>query len=440
MHKVTLQDRIFKLPHSLLGGIALMLFLAVLLRSFIGVFLQQSHIDFFAFIEIAGNLMLRNDPYDLENCVFSNWAEPPISFPGYMLFYAVPGLLVRFFPCTCSLFLILYLMLQFLVLSMICLWTGRRMGWLRNWSDLLKPGPRQLGLSFLFFIICNSAPVLMTLRHGQSTIFITGAILFVVWYQGKAPILRPVLFGIAAVLKYSMVPFLGLLFLVRKKLKLCLYGAGVFFLFALTPLLAGNNLLELYQKYIELLKTSMQKGSPNSYEISGYNMIHIGFFKLDMINMLLIAIVLVLLILVLIRTWKSNSLNDETVFFILCATMLPAYHRLYDLTVIVPFVCLITWRALLAKRTWVAVPGLLLIGYMLIPLSLLNRLAGKIGPVFEDFIYTSSSMGVDNIFPLQAVMMILVTCWAFCLCWEKGAGCRVQGAGCRGQGAGETSA
>jgi len=101
---------------------------------------------------------------------------------------------------------------------------------------------------------------------------------------------------------------------------------------------------------------------------------------------------------------------------------------------------LITWRALLAKRTWVAVPGLLLIGYMLIPLSLLNRLAGKIGPVFEDFIYTSSSMGVDNIFPLQAVMMILVTCWAFCLCWEKGAGCRVQGAGCRGQGAGETSA
>ena len=429
MNKVTLQDRIFKLqdsffklPRPLLGGIALMLFLLTVLRCFIFVFFRQIQVDFLAYLDVSSNLFLAIDPYDIENVVFYHWGEPPIPFPGYMLFYAAPGLLMRFFPVTRPLFLALHLLLQFLVLATICLWTGRRLGWLRNWSDIRTPGPRQLGLSFLFFIFCNSSPVLTALRLGQSTILIAGALLFVLWFQGNAPIMRPVLFGIAAVFKYSMVPFLGLLFLVRKKLKLCLYGAGVFFLFALTPLLTGNNLLELYQKYIAALKLSMQKGSLNSYEITGYDMLHIGFFKLNMINMLLIAVFMVMLVVVLIRAWKHDSLKNETVFFVLCVTMLPTYHRLHDLVVVIPFVCLIIWRALLEKRTWVAIPGLLLIGYMLIPLARVNRLAAKIGPVFEDFIYTSSSMGVDNIFPIQAIVMILVTCWAFCLCWRQGAG------------------
>ncbi|NMA18954.1 MAG: DUF2029 domain-containing protein, partial [Lentisphaerae bacterium] len=287
MHKVTLQDRIFKLqdrffklPQSLLGGIALMLFLLTVLRCFIVVFFKNPQYDFLAYLEVSSNLFLAIDPYDINNGVLHEWKEPPIPFPGYMLFYAAPGLLMRFFPFTRPLVLALHLLLQFLVLAIICLWIGRRMGWLRNWSDLLKPGPRQLGLSFLFFIICNSSPVLTGLRMGQSTILIAGALLFVLWFQGDAPIMRPILFGIAAVFKYSMVPFLGILFLIKKKIKLCLYGAGVFFLFALSPLLTGNNLLELYQKYIDAIKLTMQKGYQNNYEVTGFNMIHIGFFKL----------------------------------------------------------------------------------------------------------------------------------------------------------------
>jgi len=405
-----------KLPRGVLCTAALMLFLAVVLRCFIFVFLRQIQVDFLAYLDVSANLLLGIDPYDVENVVFYKWGEPPIPFPGYMLFYAAPGLLMRFFPGTRPLILALHLLLQFLLLSTICLWTGRRLGWLRSSLDVLTPGPRQLGLSCLFFVICNSSPVLTALRLGQSTIFIAAAILFTVWYQGGSCIVRPALFGIAAVFKYTMVPFLGFLFLAKRKLKLCVYGAGVFFLFALSPLLSGNNLLELYQKYVDVLKLSMRKGSLNSYEVSGYDMIHIGFFKLNTINIVLIVVVLLLLILVLIRAWKSHSLKDETVLFVLCLTMLPTYHRLHDLVVILPLICLISYQALFAKRVWVAAPGLIFLGFMLLPLSLLNRVAAKIGPFCNDFIYSSSSMGVDDIFPLQAIFMILVTCWAFYVC------------------------
>lgn len=417
MHDVSNNDLLGKIPPRVIGSVAIMMFLMVIIRCFVLVYWRQIQVDYIAYLDVSMNLLLGNDPYDLKNSLFRQWEEPPIPFPGYMLIYAAPSLLLYCLPFTHALVLALHLLLQFLVLSTVCLWTGQRLGWLRTWSDIMAPGPRQLGMSFLFCIICNSSPVLMALRHGQSAILIAGAILYTVWYQGKASVMPPILFGIAAVLKYSMVPFLGFLFLVKRKIKLCLWGAAVFFFFAASPLLTGNNLVGLYRQYVDILKMSMQKGSFNSYALSGYNMIHIGFFKLDVMNKLLIAFFLFLFILVLFRACKNSRLRDETVFFVLCVTMLPTYHRFYDLTVVVPFVCLVTCQALQAKRPRMAIPGLAIIGYVLLPMSLLNNLSGKIGPYCEKIIYTSSSMGVTNIFPLQAIVMIFITCWAFCLCW-----------------------
>lgn len=69
MHKVTLQDRIFKLqdrffklPQSLLGGIALMLFLLTVLRCFIVVFFKNPQYDFLAYLEVSSNLFLAIRP------------------------------------------------------------------------------------------------------------------------------------------------------------------------------------------------------------------------------------------------------------------------------------------------------------------------------------------------------------------------------------------
>ena len=139
----------------------------------------------------------------------------------------------------------------------VYVWAFKLTGLLKK-VDFRNPGLNTLLFFAGGFIFLNSSPQLMCQRNGQVGIWVL-FLVFMVFFTTGNKYLKSVLFGLAAVFKYSMVTFFAPLLFFKKQYFICFAAFAVFLLVCMWPALAGYNLIDLYIRYIDVIQKHYQR-------------------------------------------------------------------------------------------------------------------------------------------------------------------------------------
>ncbi|MHB9139213.1 MAG: glycosyltransferase 87 family protein, partial [Victivallaceae bacterium] len=287
------------------------------------------------------------------------------------------------------------------------------------WRDFKRPDNKTLLLTVLGFLFMNSSPVIMTTRHGQITMFFSILLLLTIYARHRWS--RTLFFGIAAGMKYSMIVIFAPALFLKKHYLTCILAFGIFALIAMAPAIFGNNLIQTYSRYVEVLQGDISGGF-NNYAVSGYNMLQLEFFKFNILNSIAKLLALLLAFYIIFRDRQNNSFGMNFLFAIMCLSMLLCYHRLYDTSVIM--LCLIAnlYLFILKKDLKNVVISLIFAGFFIAPLSAVIIVAERIGTmpyINKVFIMCQYYQDVLPVFPLNAIMFLLLTGYAVCLYFRR---------------------
>jgi len=316
MHILTARSHIDvknQLLFLLLGLSLLRLILSVSKESFI-------FIDFLSYLDATHALFHKLNPFDMSNLIIKNgltgnpWTEPPLFFPAQFSFF-LPFLLFSPQHANILFFILNTLLLLFGSYFFVYAFTQNKT------LSLLST-----------FILFNSAPALTALRHGQLSIIVPALFLGALYVQNRW--LQAFFLALAGALKFSLLPFLGLLFLMKKKYFLVFSSSLFFVSLLLSPLLFGHNIITLLSDYQEAIhKTTTSLSGHNNYGgISTYNFIHFEFFKPQWINMIGKVSMLGLAIYTLFKERKERKTSLTALLLLYMLTLSIAYHRVYDAT------------------------------------------------------------------------------------------------------------
>jgi len=227
-----------------------------------------------------------------------------------------------------------------------------------------------------------------------------------------------VAFGLAAVVKYSTVPVLGLqLFLIRRKALFCVLAFVLFGAISLYPVLLGHNLIDLYQSYVACMQRWIAPGAANHYANSGQTMLSSGLFKaVPSVAVNVAALGLFLAAGFYRRKTLASRIGLHEWFALTCVTMTLEYHRTYDGVLVYPFLLIEIFALWYGGRR---VHAAVLAAYALffaLPGAVVDRIALGLGGVVGDNSVVHLPVGQ---FPLLSGLFLLLTLhslylYAFC--------------------------
>ena len=364
--------------------------------------------DFNAYYDVSQAIIKGVDPYNLANLSLK-WVDPPIVFPGYVSFFA------PFVIFDLDIAKYLYLILNILL--------GITVGIIlfKHVLQLEKKDLKSLNKNSFFFVLAlfaflNSAPFLTCLKHGQTSILLAFSMLFII-ATSKAGIFSYFLMSTAAVLKYSIMPFYGILLFCKRHFILCLGSFFLFLFWGIIPAFFGHNLGELYSKYISVLKEQIAGGF-NSFPISGYNMIQLDCFKIPFLGLGLKLVFVGIFFVLLYKNIKRKVIGVNFMLFSMCVTMIIAYHRVYDMVLVIPLLIMVLITLIQAKKVPQAAIAAIFILFFLLPetivFSISNLIGGLIGE--NSVVYLSSFNHWKTIFPILPLTVLGLSIFTVYLC------------------------
>jgi hypothetical protein len=352
-------------------------------------------------------LLRGQDFYKVANLTLYHWDDPLIVFPGMTLYF------IPFSWLSLPISKVLYYIATLAATLFTYVWIFKLTGLLKD-INFKKPDLYALLFFACMFCYFNSSPVLTCLRHGQSPTWT--ALGFVLFFTFTSKYGQAVVFGLLALMKYSMVPLFGLALFFKKHFFVCLSAFGLFIILAVYPLYMGYNVFQIYQRYIEVTSENVTSGF-NSFAVSGYNMLQIEFFKLKSLNMIGKAIFACLALWVIFKERKNRNIGLNLLFFLMCCTMLLSYHRLYDANLIM-LLLLVKMNFLIRKQDWnnASICGLFLF-FFIIPLSWIFQTSDYLGShsLLSQIFYTCSYEQFKHLIPIPAWVMILLTLYSYYL-------------------------
>ena len=362
-------------------------------------------VDFYCFLDATGALLRGVDPHVLANLRYTTWNEAPLVFPGLTFFFiplAVMGPAIGqfiYFIANVSAGIAFYG-------AVIC-----ASGLCTRYSPR-NPDLQTVLATLGGFLFVNSIFFTLCIRVGQVSLFV--ALLLVLAVNAAREWQRTVSFGLAAVVKYSTVPVLGLqLFIVRRKFRFCAMSFVLFAVISLYPALLGHNLIDLYHSYFACMQRWIAPGAANHFANSGQTMLSSGLLK----AVPSVAVnVLVLGLFLAAGLYKRNRLSPRMGlyewFAIACVTMTLEYHRTYDGVLVYPFL-LLAACSMYRDRQWghAAILGAFALFFAL-PGAFVDRAALLLGKLVGDnpVVYLPAGQ-----FPLLSGVLLALTLYALFL-------------------------
>jgi len=361
-------------------------------------------IDFLAYYDVSHAIIQGLSPYELGHLQEYNWPEAPIVYPGYAIIFLF---LLNWSSLVAGyMFLTLNIILGFWLITATFVRTGLLTQHLRLTCDRAH----WAYLASLLLLYCSS-PFLMALRHGQCSILLAGC-LFWVFFPGRAWS-KAIGFAIAAVLKYSLLPLLGLALLAKRHYWFCLGSFAIFIVLSVMPWFWGHDLARLYADYTRELTGQAGTGF-NTFPVSGYNMVTLNFLCYPTVVAVLKGIFLLIAVWAIWRDRMTSRFGLNFLLLLGCITLLVVYNRLYNLVFIE--ILLLTkinlcWQHRRYRR--MVVPGLFLFLFLL-PASTVFAVANQIGRMTAGTrIVFLSRFGIwENLFPVWSLLMLAITGYA----------------------------
>jgi hypothetical protein len=386
--------------------------LALTLLRIIITFKNNPLIDFVCHVDASMAICHNLDPYNLKNLKLTGWDCPPIIFPGIFLFFS------PFISLNLDAAKIIHLSLSIIAACCLVYLFFRKARMLDNF-DYKKPDMKALLILFMAFIFLNSTPVMMTFRLGQNTIFLTLLLVLCLFCQNKW--CRIILFSLAAITKYTMLTLLAPALFLKKNYLFCIVSFLVFLLFAISPALCGHNIIKLYSNYAGLVQQYVSTGF-NTYAESGYSMLNMGFFKLNIINILGKLLFGLLAAYIIFRSRLKNSFGMNFLLAVMCITMLLSYHRLHDIHLIMLILLAEFDFFLLNKDKINMLISAIFIIFFAVPFSLvisISHLITKLPHIGDFFQICHYAIKDIDVFPLSAVVFLLLTIYSLYLYFFK---------------------
>ena len=347
-------------------------FLAVFLAGrMLYVYEENRDVDFILFFSDAYAAMRGWDFFDVNNLIFYEWDEPMMVLPGLILFY-VPYTLLDIHTAR-----VLYYVLSLGASVFVYVWLFRLTGLLGK-VDFRKPNLNALMFFLGGFIFLNSSPQVMCQRNGQVGIWVLLLLLLFFTVSPEKRLVRTILFGLAAVFKYSMITFFAPLLFIKKQYFICIAAFLVFLLVCVWPALAGYNVVDLYIRYAEVICNTLD-GGYNSFKLAGHDLLQFDFFRISFLNLLGKLFFGVTMLFIFWKERKKGGIGLNLLAVVFCFTMLVSYHRLYD-NIIIVLLLLVKTNFLVLKKNWrnASFCGGFLTFYLL-PVSWVFTFAGWLG-------------------------------------------------------------
>ncbi|MCC6797400.1 MAG: DUF2029 domain-containing protein [Candidatus Hydrogenedentes bacterium] len=388
------------------GGVARLAIIAAL---------NPHYVDFYCFIDATQAVIHGLDPHVLVNLRYTTWNEAPLVFPGLTLFFIPFAILAPAVGKS------IYFMAN-VAAGMAFYGALIRASGICTRYSLREPDLQTMLVTIGGFLFVNSIFFTLCIRVGQVSTVVSLLIILSVcaareWQRTGA-------FGLAAVVKYSTVPVLGLqLFLVRRRFLFCVTGFALFAVISIYPALIGHHLIDLYQSYFDCMKRWIAPGAANHFANSGQTMLSSGLFK-GMPSVLVNIVVLGLFLGVGLyqRQRLPACLGLHEWFAISCVTMTLEYHRTYDGVLLYPFLLLevvVLWVG--GSKVHAVLLGAFALFFAL-PGAVVHRLAQSLGKAAGENPVVYLPAGE---FPLLAFMILVLTLYALFLYARFGSGLAV---------------
>jgi Glycosyltransferase family 87 len=375
-------------------------------------FVKNDQVDFTRFVDCAETALRGDNFYDISKLKYAHNTEPVLVFPGMLLFY------IPFAVIDINVGRGIYYIFNIIATLFVFVWGFHLTGGLKKVK--LKSPDINAALFFAgIFVFLNSAPVLMNLRHGQQTIFISCGILLLL--SLKSRYVGTVMFSLATLMKYSMMSLFAPLLFLKKRYFICIVAFFLFLLLCLYPVLLGYNVLELYQRYVEAM-INVFNGGCCSFKVSGYNMLQIEFFQACYLNLIGKFVAAAIALAIIWRERKKPGISLNLILVIFCFTMLISYHRLYDLSIVMLLLLLKT-RYLIVARDWKN--SLICVAFLFcytIPFSWVLELSDIVGRIFplKGFVQLCNYRQFSHLLPVSAWMMLALSVYVLYLYMRTG--------------------
>ncbi|WP_295454155.1 hypothetical protein [uncultured Thiodictyon sp.] len=387
-------------------AIGVILLAATLLR--LGSLFQNTiFIDYLAYCDTTQAIMGGRNPYVLQNLRYHDWGEVPIVYPGYVLFFQLIAKNPQQFQITYLLLSIIFLFGTLtLLLTKTCL---------RNEIQPLRQAHGFLIYSLVIFAFFNASPTLATLRQGQTTSIIFFCLFMMLIGPRQFP--RYLLFGTAAIMKYSLLTIWAPLLFFKKYYTLCLIAFLFFIGAGLYCVVYYPDIIALIAAYLHEL-TQSTSGGLNTYSVSGYNMLHLDFIKSSGLAASLKIAFLIGGIGLFLKERKQQQISLYLLFSATCLTMLISYHRVYDVIILLPFLSLFCYEFLVTRKYRLLAICLVFQVYFLIPESMVFKISDLLGMhviFLEQWLHLSHYEEWHHLLPTHAIVMLLMTGFAYYL-------------------------
>ena len=373
-------------------------------------------IDFTLFFSCTYAAVRGQDFFNVKNLVFYEWEESLMVLPGLLIFY-IPYMLLNIADAR-----LVYFLLSLAVSVFVYVWIFKLSGLLEK-VDFRNPNLNSLMFFGGAFVFLNSSPQLMCQRNGQVGTWVL--FLLLLFFSSKNKYLKSTLFGLATVFKYSMMTFFAPLLFLKKQYFICFAGFVVFLLVCMWPALAGYNLIDLYLRYIDVIRNTIGGGC-NSFELAGHDMLQFGYFRIALVNLLGKLFFAGVMLFIFWKERKKEVIGLNLLLLVFCFTMLVSYHRLYD-NIILVLLLLVKTNFLVLKKNWLHafICGAFLLFYM-IPVSWILRIANYLGnnvSCLSKIFYVSPYAQFNAVLPIIAWSQTVLGLYLLYLYFKSEDGC-----------------
>jgi hypothetical protein len=228
-------------------------------------------------------------------------------------------------------------------------------------------------------------------------------------------LVRAFLLALAVAAKFSLVPFVGLAFLILRDVWTCVLAIVLFIAIALLPILFGYEIYSLYLSYALKVADVIGNCGPDTYCGGGGPgmLLNFDFFTETAINNAVKLIFCLLFAIAFIQEYRSKKVSLNFLLFATAMTLLTAYHRNYDL-VALQLLIIACINVLFYQRRWTACgifTALLL--FSLLPIRWMLAIESHLGIWIgqNPWIYVESFGAYPLVFPLFAVYLFILTCY-----------------------------
>ena len=296
-------------------------------------------------------------------------------------------------------------------------------------KEYLRPRWRNVPIWLTIAALCVSAPHLLMLRHGQNS-SIAALLLFaaLLYPANDRKWFNPILLGLAASTKYSLLTMQAPVLLLQRRWKLIAFSLALFLILALSVGLWLDGVIPAARDYIQMVLEDTRNGANSYSNATQFAFIHIGFFQNAVVNLLLKVLLVVgyfLALAKICRRRESSRLSALEWCAFTALTVTISYHRYYDAVLFLPFLGVVFLQALDQLRNsrrfgsataWNAYCAAAILLFWATPFRLVYWLEAWLGehcPMGNSlFQYYGHSPATGHaFFPLIRLIMLATTIW-----------------------------